>query len=71
MPENGINIITGHTARYSDCHYPMVGGATIIGVGELDEYVTPKLAKVGDKLSSLKARLLKLPGFLPLCCPND
>ncbi|MBI2859708.1 MAG: AIR synthase, partial [Chloroflexi bacterium] len=37
----GINVITGHTARYENCHYPMVGGATITGVGEMDEYVTP------------------------------
>src|SRR3972149_11753427 len=32
----GIAIITGHTARYENCHYPMVGGATITGVGGLD-----------------------------------
>jgi len=26
----GIAIICGHTARYGNCHYPMVGGATIV-----------------------------------------
>jgi len=36
----GISVITGHTARYENCNYPMVGGATIVGVGEMDEYVT-------------------------------
>ena len=37
----GISIITGHTARYDNCQYPMVGGATITGTGEIDEYVSP------------------------------
>ena len=36
----GVNIITGHTARYENCHYPMVGGATVIGIGGLNDYVT-------------------------------
>ena len=40
----GIAVICGHTARYDNCHYPMVGGATVIAVGEMDEYVTPKMA---------------------------
>ncbi len=26
----GISVITGHTARYENCHYPMVGGATVV-----------------------------------------
>jgi hydrogenase maturation factor len=33
----GISIITGHTARYFGCNYPMVGGATAIAVGEESE----------------------------------
>jgi hydrogenase maturation factor len=28
-----ISIITGHTARYTGCNYPMVGGATGIAIG--------------------------------------
>jgi hypothetical protein len=27
----GISVITGHTARYEHCDYPMVGGETIVG----------------------------------------
>ena len=66
----GINIITGHTARYSDCHYPMVGGATIIGVGELDEYVTPKLAKVGDKIIITKGPAIEASGIFATMLPK-
>src|SRR4030043_272501 len=54
----GITVITGHTARYENCHYPMVGGATIVGVGELDEYVTPALAKAGDSIIITKGPAL-------------
>ena len=46
----GISIVCGHTARYDNCHYPMVGGATVLGIGGKDEYVTPSMAKVGDKI---------------------
>src|SRR3990170_4512362 len=45
----GIAVVTGHTARYENCHYPMVGGATLVGVGELDEYVTPRFCRPGDR----------------------
>jgi hydrogenase maturation factor len=66
----GINIITGHTARYADCHYPMVGGATIIGVGELNEYVTPKLASVGDKIIITKGPAIEASGIFATMFPR-
>ena len=31
----GIAVICGHTARYENCHYPMVGGATVLAVGSM------------------------------------
>jgi hydrogenase expression/formation protein HypE len=65
-----INIITGHTARYSDCHYPMVGGATIIGVGGLDEYVTPKLAKEGDAVIITKGPAIEASGIFSAMLPG-
>jgi hydrogenase expression/formation protein HypE len=66
----GINIITGHTGRYENCHYPMVGGATVIGVGELDEYVTPRLARVGDKIIISKGPAIEASGILAAMFPN-
>jgi hydrogenase expression/formation protein HypE len=59
----GINVITGHTARYEGCHYPMVGGATVIGVGELDEYVTPRFCQAGDKLIITKGPAIEATGI--------
>ncbi|MCK4591275.1 MAG: AIR synthase family protein, partial [Candidatus Latescibacteria bacterium] len=59
----GISVITGHTARYENCHYPMVGGATVIGIGEKDEYVTPKMARVGDRIIITKGPAIEATGI--------
>jgi hydrogenase expression/formation protein HypE len=66
----GIAVITGHTARYENCHYTFVGGATVIGVGEQDEYVTPKLAKAGDKLIITKGPAIEATGIFATMYPK-
>jgi len=66
----GIAVICGHTARYENCHYPMVGGATVIGVGEKDEYVTPGMARVGDKIIITKGPAIEATGILATMFPN-
>jgi len=66
----GIAIITGHTARYENCHFPMVGGATIIGIGELDEYVTPRLAREGDKIIITKGPAIEATGIFAAMFPT-
>jgi hydrogenase expression/formation protein HypE len=66
----GIAVITGHTARYEGCHYPMVGGATIIGIGELNEYVTPKFCKPGDKIIITKGPAIEATGIFAAMLPG-
>ena len=66
----GINIITGHTGRYENCQYPMVGGATVIGVGELDEYVTPSLIRAGDKIIVTKGPAIEATGIFAAMLPR-
>jgi hydrogenase expression/formation protein HypE len=66
----GIAVITGHTARYENCHYPMVGGATLVGVGELDEYVTPRFCKAGDKLIITKGPAIEATGIFTAMFPE-
>ncbi len=65
----GIAIVCGHTARYENCHYPMVGGATVISVGEMDEYVTPKMAKAGDKIIVTKGPAIEASGIFATMFP--
>ena len=66
----GISIICGHTARYDNCHYPMVGGATVLCVGGKDEYVTPNMAKVGDKIIITKGPAIEASGIFAAMFPQ-
>jgi len=66
----GISIVCGHTARYENCHYPMVGGATVISVGEKDEYVTPRMAKAGDKIIITKGPAIEATGIFAMMFPK-
>lgn len=66
----GISIICGHTGRYENCHYPMVGGATVIGVGEKDEYITPKMVEAGDEIIITKGPAIEATGILATVFPQ-
>jgi hydrogenase expression/formation protein HypE len=58
----GISIIAGHTAKYPGCSFPMVGGATMIGVA--DKYITPAMAKPGDSVLITKGAAIEASGLL-------
>jgi hydrogenase maturation factor len=66
----GVSIICGHTARYENCNYPMVGGATVLSVGEKDEYVTPKFARAGDKIIITKGPAIEAVGIFSTMFPD-
>ncbi len=48
--EYGVQVVTGHTARYHGVSFPWVGAATAIGVGRQSELRLPSLARPGDAL---------------------
>jgi len=62
----GIAIVCGHTARYDGCHYPMVGGATVISVGQRSRYVTPRMARRGDLIVITKGAAIEATGIFAL-----
>lgn len=66
----GIFIVCGHTARYENCHYPMVGGATMIGVGDKDRYVTPAMSRPGDRVIVTKGPAIEATGILATMFPE-
>lgn len=66
----GVAIVTGHTARYEGCNYPMVGGATVIAVGPEDAYVTPRLARPGDALIITKGPAIETTGLFAAALPE-
>jgi len=59
----GISIISGHTARYEGCNYPMVGGATVMSIGPKEKYVTPTMAQVGDVVIVTKGAAIEASGI--------
>jgi len=44
----------------------MIGGATVIGIGPKDRYVTPDMARIGDIVILTKGR----PSKRPACSPS-
>jgi len=46
----GVDIVTGHTARYAGCSFPWVGASTALAVGDHDDIVRPDGARPGDDL---------------------
>ena len=66
----GITILTGHTARYTGCNYPMVGGATTIAEGPESELRGPHLVKTGDSVLITKGAAVEATGLLAVGFPK-
>lgn len=66
----GVNIVTGHTARYAGCNYPMVGGATAIAVGPENELRGPHKVKLGDRIVITKGPAVETTGLLAISFPQ-
>jgi hydrogenase maturation factor len=62
--ELGVSVVTGHTARYAGCNYPMVGGATAISVGDHDDLVRPDGARAGDRVLVTKGPAVEATGLM-------
>jgi len=59
----GMSVISGHTARYHGCNYPMVGGATVMCIGDKSKYVSPEMAQVGDQIIITKGAAIEATGI--------
>jgi hydrogenase expression/formation protein HypE len=46
----GVAVVTGHTGRYAGCDYSIIGAGTLMGVGEESGYLTPAMARPGDRV---------------------
>ncbi len=66
----GMAVVCGHTARYENCHYPMVGGATVLAVGSKEEYVTPAFARSGDRIIISKGPAIEASGIFAAMFPD-
>ena len=66
----GMAIVSGHTGRYEGCNYPMIGGATVISIGSKDRYVTPTMARPGDKVVITKGAAIEAAGLFAVTFPD-
>ncbi|MGE5698767.1 MAG: AIR synthase family protein [Deltaproteobacteria bacterium] len=66
----GMAVLSGHTGRYEGCEYPMIGGATVIGIGPKDLYVTPNMARPGDVVIITKGAAIEAAGLFAVTFPQ-
>jgi len=66
----GMAVISGHTGRYHGCEYPMVGGATVIAIGSSERYVTPAMARAGDRILVTKGAAIEASGLFAVTHPQ-
>jgi len=66
----GVSVVTGHTARYGNCGYPMVGGATVLAEGGLSDYVAPRFARPGDSIIVTKGPAIEASGIFAAMFPR-
>ncbi|MDD5210436.1 MAG: AIR synthase family protein [Elusimicrobiales bacterium] len=66
----GVSVVTGHTAKYAGCDYPMVGGAFMTALGDEDKYVTTRMARPGDKIVVTKGAAIETCGLFAAACPG-
>jgi hydrogenase maturation factor len=65
-----ISVVTGHTARYAGCNYPMVGGATAIAIGPESDLRGPHLVRTGDVVVVTKGAAIEATGLLAIDFPR-
>jgi hydrogenase expression/formation protein HypE len=68
--ELGLAVVTGHTARYDGCNWPMVGGAVCAALGPEDGYVTPTMARVGDSIVVTKGAAIEATALFAATFPD-
>lgn len=66
----GMAVVSGHTGRYEGCEYPMIGGATVIGIGPKERYVTPEMARPGDIVIVTKGAAVEAAGLFAVTFPD-
>ena len=66
----GLAVVTGHTARYDGCTWPMVGGAVCIASGPEDRFVTPTMARPGNRVIVTKGAAIEAAALFAATFPE-
>lgn len=65
-----LAIVAGHTGRYDGCAFPTIGGATVMGVGHRERYLTPAMAGPGDALLLTKGAAIETTALFGAALPT-
>ena len=68
--ELGVAVITGHTGRYAGASDNVIGAATLIGVGDEGRYVTPGMARPGDRVIVTKGCAIETAAVVAWAWPD-
>jgi hydrogenase maturation factor len=66
-----IAIVGGHTGYYPVVSVPIIGGITVMGVGDPGEIITPAGARPGDAVLMTKGPAIEATGLLALLYEPD
>lgn len=66
----GVAVVAGHTGRYEGCAWPMVGGAACVALGPEDRYVTPAMARPGDRVVVTKGPAIEATALFAATFPD-
>lgn len=66
----GISIVGGHTGTYPGAQFTVVGGGTIFGFCEQDEYIDPSMAQPGDAVLMTKGAAIETTATLANSFPS-
>jgi len=64
LKEIGVMVIGGHTGRYEGVNYPMLGGFTMLGIGEKKKLANPSKVEVGDQVVVTKGPAIEATALL-------
>lgn len=67
--ELGVAVVTGHTGRHEGCSEGIIGGCTLMGVGDEGRYLTPGMAGVGDRVIVTNTIALETAAVAAWLCP--
>ncbi|MEW5950433.1 MAG: AIR synthase family protein [Elusimicrobiota bacterium] len=65
-----VSIVSGHTAKYAGCSWPMAGGGFMWSFGDKNSYVTPAMAREGDLIMITKGAAVEAAAIMACTFPE-
>jgi hydrogenase maturation factor len=66
----GVAVVTGHTGRAEGCALPIIGAATLVGMGDESRYVGPAFVAAGDRVIVTKGCAIETTAIAAHLFPN-